>query len=475
MEYEVVIGLEVHAELSTDSKIFCSCTTEFGGDPNTHCCPVCLGLPGVLPVINEKVIELAVKAALALNCEIAEYSKFDRKNYFYPDLPKAYQISQYDLPLAQNGYIEIEVDGKKKKIGITRVHIEEDAGKLVHAELGGYSLVDYNRTGVPLIEIVSEPDIRSPEEARNYLDKLKSILQYSEVSDCKMQEGSLRCDANISLRPKGSKEFGVKTELKNMNSFRAVQKALEAEVKRQKKILERGERVVQETLRWDEARGVTVPMRSKEEAHDYRYFPEPDLPPVVISKEYVERIKSTLPEMPQERKERYMKDYNLPEYDAGVLTDSKAIADFFEACVEKYHDPKTVSNWVMGELLAALKTKDAEIDDIPLTPSHLVEMLELMDKGTISGKIAKTVFKEMIETGKRPEQVVKEKGLVQITDEGKISEIIEKVIKENPKSVEDFKNGKEKAIGFLVGQVMRATKGKANPQIVNKLLREKLQ
>lgn len=475
MEYEVVIGLEVHAELSTDSKIFCSCTTEFGGDPNTHCCPVCLGLPGVLPVINEKVIELAVKAALALNCKIAEYSKFDRKNYFYPDLPKAYQISQYDLPLAQNGYIEIEVDGKKKKIGITRVHIEEDAGKLVHAELGGYSLVDYNRTGVPLIEIVSEPDIRSPEEARNYLDKLKSILQYSEVSDCKMQEGSLRCDANISLRPKGSKEFGVKTELKNMNSFRAVQKALEAEVKRQKKILERGERVVQETLRWDEARGITVPMRSKEEAHDYRYFPEPDLPPVVISREYVERIKSTLPEMSQERKERYMRDYNLPEYDAGVLTDSKAIADFFEACVEKYHDPKTISNWVMGELLAALKTMDAEIDDIPLTPSHLVEMLELMDKGTISGKIAKTVFKEMIETGKKPEQIVKERGLVQITDEGKISEIVEKVIKENPKSVEDFKNGKEKAIGFLVGQVMKATKGKANPQIVNKLLREKLQ
>lgn len=474
MEYEVVIGLEVHAELLTDSKIFCSCTTEFGGAPNTHCCPVCLGLPGVLPVANKKAVELAVKAALALNCEIAGYSKFDRKNYFYPDLPKAYQISQYDLPLAVNGYVDIETEEGVKRIGIKRVHMEEDAGKLVHGEAGDYSLVDYNRTGVPLIEIVSEPDIRSSEEARLYLNKLKSILQYTEVSDCKMQEGSLRCDANISLRPKGSGEFGTKTELKNMNSFKAVQKALDYEIERQRKVLERGESVIQETRRWDESRGITVSMRSKEEAHDYRYFPEPDLPPVVIDREFVERIRASIPELSHERKRRYIDEYGLPEYDAGVLTDSKKLSDFFEECVRKYPNAKVVSNWIMGELLGALNAEDKEIEDTPLTPDHLVEMFTLMDKGTISGKIAKTVFKEMFETGKKPAKIVEEKGLVQISDEGELEKIIDKVIQENPQSVEDYRNGKEKALGFLVGQVMKHTKGKANPQLVNKLLKGKL-
>lgn len=474
MEYEVVIGLEVHAELLTDSKIFCSCTTEFGGAPNTHCCPVCLGLPGVLPVANKKAVELAVKAALALNCEIAGYSKFDRKNYFYPDLPKAYQISQYDLPLAVNGYVDIETEEGVKRIGIKRVHMEEDAGKLVHSEAGDYSLVDYNRTGVPLIEIVSEPDIRSSEEARLYLNKLKSILQYTEVSDCKMQEGSLRCDANISLRPKGSGEFGTKTELKNMNSFKAVQKALDYEIERQRKVLERGESVIQETRRWDESRGITVSMRSKEEAHDYRYFPEPDLPPVVIDREFVERIRASIPELSHERKRRYINEYGLPEYDAGVLTDSKKLSDFFEECVRKYPNAKVVSNWIMGELLGALNAEDKEIEDTPLTPDHLVEMFTLMDKGTISGKIAKTVFKEMFETGKKPAKIVEEKGLVQISDEGELEKIIDKVIQENPQSVEDYRNGKEKALGFLVGQVMKHTKGKANPQLVNKLLKGKL-
>lgn len=475
MDYEVIIGLEVHAELLTDSKIFCSCTTEFGGDPNTHCCPVCLGLPGVLPVTNEKAIELGVKAALALNCEISPYSKFDRKNYFYPDLPKAYQISQYDLPLARNGYLEIEVDGKTKRIGITRVHLEEDAGKLVHSETGNYSLVDYNRTGVPLIEIVTEPDLRSPAEAKIFLEKLKSILQYAEVSDCKMQEGSLRCDANVSIRPVGSKEFGTKTELKNMNSFKAVQKGLEYEVKRQKKLLERGEKIIQETRRWDENSNKTYAMRSKEEAHDYRYFPEPDLPPIVLEKDYIEKIRKTLPEMPHARKKRYIEEYGLPEYDAGVITSSKALADFFEECVREYDEAKTVSNWVMGELLGTLNAMDKEIDEIPLTPKHLADMLKLMDKGTISGKIAKKVFKEMIETGKTPDEIVEEKGLKQIADEGELSKIVDKVMADNPKSVEDYRAGKKKAIGYLVGQVMKETRGKANPQLVNKLLQEKLE
>lgn len=472
--YETVIGLEVHVELATESKIFCSCPTEFGKEPNTHVCPVCLGFPGSLPVLNKKAVEYAIRAALALNCEIPTFAKFDRKNYFYPDLPKAYQISQYDLPLAVNGYLEIEVNGSKKRIGITRVHLEEDAGKLVHADFGDYSLTDYNRTGVPLIEIVSEPDIRSAEEAKAYLEKLKSIIQYTGVSDVKMEEGSLRCDANVSIMPAGSKEFGTRTEIKNMNSFKAVQRGIEYEVSRQADVLESGGKVVQETRRWDENKGVTYSMRSKEEAHDYRYFPDPDLVPVIVEPAWVDDIRQSLPEMPDARRRRYVSGMGLPEYDAGVITASKATADFFEAAVNQYHDAKAVSNWVMGEITKHLNAEGIEIRETKLTPAHLVELLKLQDDGTISGKIAKTVFEEMFATGKMPSQIVKEQGLVQISDEGAIAAIVDQVIAENPKVVEDFRNGKEQAIGFLVGQVMKLSKGKANPGLANKLLREKL-
>ncbi|WP_422444418.1 Asp-tRNA(Asn)/Glu-tRNA(Gln) amidotransferase subunit GatB [Thermoanaerobacterium sp. DL9XJH110] len=475
MNYETVIGLEVHVELFTKSKIFCGCTTEFGGDPNTHCCPVCLGMPGVLPVTNKKAVEYAIKAALALNCEIAGYSKFDRKNYFYPDLPKAYQISQYDLPLAKNGYIEIEVGGTTRRIGITRVHLEEDAGKLIHEEGKGYSLVDLNRTGVPLIEIVSEPDIRSPEEAWLYLNKLKAILQYIEVSDCKMEEGSLRCDTNISIRPAGSEKFGTKVEIKNLGSFKAVRRSLEYEEKRQREILEEGGVIVQETRRWDEARGITTSMRSKEEAHDYRYFPDPDLVPMVIDREWIEELKAELPELPDARKKRYMEDYGLPAYDAGVITSSKALSDFYERCISHYHDPKTVSNWVMVELMGILNETGKDVEDIKIKPEQLAGMLSMIDKGTISGKIAKEVFREMFETGKNPEAIVKEKGLVQISDQSELEKIARKVIDENPKSVQDYKNGKEKALGFLVGQIMKETRGKANPQMVNNILKRMLE
>ncbi|MGE5507479.1 MAG: Asp-tRNA(Asn)/Glu-tRNA(Gln) amidotransferase subunit GatB [Chitinophagales bacterium] len=476
--YETVIGLEVHAELLTESKLFCSCSTKFGAEPNTHCCPVCLGLPGVLPVLNEKALAYAAKAALALNCEVAEYSKFDRKNYFYPDLPKAYQISQYDLPLALRGWLEVKVNGEPRRIGITRVHLEEEAGKSVHSGesiIGSeFSLEDYNRTGIPLIEIVSEPDMRSPAEAREYLERLKAILQYTGVSDCKMEEGSLRCDANVSLRPVGQKEFGVKVEIKNMNSFRAVQRALEYEVVRQAELLDAGQPIVQETRAWDEGRGITVSMRGKEEAHDYRYFPEPDLPPMVLKRPWVERLRSELPELPLARAERFVREYGLPEYDADLITSSRRLADWYEAAVKEYHDPKTVANWVMGELLRLLKAEGKEIEEQPLTPAHLVEMLKLIDAGTISGKIAKSVFEEMFQTGKRADQIVKEKGLVQISDEGELVRIIEALLEANPKSVADFKAGKEAALGFLVGQVMKETKGRANPGLVNKLLRERL-
>lgn len=478
MSYEIVIGLEVHVELSTESKIFCTCTTEFGGDPNTHTCPICLGMPGVLPVLNKKVLEYATKAGVALKCEIAEFSKFDRKNYFYPDLPKAYQISQYDLPLASQGHIDIKVGEEVKRIGITRIHMEEDAGKLLHGEgaldFADYSLVDLNRTGVPLIEIVSEPDIRSPEEARLYLEKLKSILQYIEVSDCKMQEGSLRCDGNISVRPVGQKEFGTKTELKNMNSFKALEKALEYEAKRQIELLEDGGKVVQETRRWDEARGVTVAMRSKEEAHDYRYFPDPDLVPMVIDREWVEEIRQGLPELPEAKKERFISEYGLPEYDADILTSSRRLADFYEETVKGFNNPKIVSNWVMGELLRILKEEGKELEEISLTPADLVEMLQLMEKGTISGKIAKTVFEDMFHTGKKAAKIVEEKGLTQISDEGELIAIVEEVLAKNQKSVEDYKNGKEKALGAIVGQIMKATKGRANPEMVNKLIKERI-
>ncbi len=472
--YETVIGLEVHVELSTKSKIFCGCSTEFGAPPNTHTCPVCLGHPGVLPVLNRQAVEYAMKAAMALNCDIATHSQFDRKNYFYPDNPKAYQISQSDQPIGENGWIEIEVDGEKKRIGITRVHLEEDAGKLMHAEGGSASLVDLNRAGLPLIEIVSEPDMRSPAEARAYLEKLKAIIQYTGVSDVKMEEGSLRCDANISLRKRGDTTFGAKTEIKNMNSFRAVQRGLEFEEKRQARVLDQGGTLVQETRRYNEADGTTISMRSKEEAHDYRYFPEPDLVRLTIDDAWKEQVKASIPELPDSRQKRYVEQYGLPRYDAGVITASKSLADFFEDCLEHTENVKAVANWIMGDLSAHLNANDLDVTDVPLTPEGLGKMIALIDNGTISSKIAKKVFKDMLENGGDPEQIVKEKGLVQISDEGKLREIVADVIANNPKSVEDFKNGKDRAIGFLVGQVMKTTKGQANPQMVNELIREKL-
>lgn len=477
MDYEIVIGLEVHSELKTQSKIFCGCSTAFGADQNTNVCPVCLGLPGVLPVINEKVVEFAIKAGLALNCEILPFSKFDRKNYYYPDLPKNFQTSQYDLPIAVNGYLDIEVNGEQKRIGITRVHMEEDAGKLVHAgsiATSDYSLVDYNRTGVPLIEIVSEPDMRSPEEAKAYLEKLKAILQYIDVSDCKMEEGSLRCDANISLRPHGAEKLGTKTEIKNLNSFKSVQKGLEYEAARHEEVLDDGGKIIQETRSWDDAKGVTVSLRSKEQAHDYRYFPEPDLVPIIVDPATVEEIRNNLPELPDARKTRLTNDYGLSSYDAEVITASRAMADYFDETVRLKVDAKTAANWVMGELLKHLNNANMEIEDCPVTPQKLAGLIALIDKGTISNKIAKTVFEEIWSTDKDAEVIVKEKGMVQISDAGEITGIIDKVIADNPQSVADFKAGKEKAIGFLVGQIMKQTKGRANPEMVNKLLRERL-
>lgn len=477
-KYEAVIGLEVHSELKTNTKIFCSCPTEFGGEPNTHVCPVCLGLPGVLPVMNKKVLEYAVRAGVALNCEIAKFSKFDRKNYFYPDLPKAYQVSQYDLPICEKGHLEIEVNGEKKTIGITRVHMEEDAGKLLHGgatiSTSNYSLADYNRTGVPLIEIVSEPDMSTPEEARVYMEKLKAILEYVDVSDVRMEQGSLRCDANISVRPVGTKELGTRTEIKNMNSFKALQKAISYEIERQIDVIEDGGRIVQETRTWDEEKGVTLSMRSKEEAHDYRYFPEPDLVPIVIDPEWVQEIKENLPELPDERKVRLVNDMGLPAYDADIITSSRKLADYFDQVTKEYNEPKIVSNWIMGELLRLLNSNNMDMDDNKIKASDFVDLLKHQSEGTISGKIAKTVFEEMFNTGKTPGDIIKEKGLVQISDEGALEAIIVKVIENNPKSVEDYNAGKEKAIGFMVGQVMRETKGKANPGVVNKLLIEKL-
>jgi len=474
MEYEVVIGMEVHAELSTKSKIYCSCTTEFGGDPNTHCCPICTGMPGVLPVLNKSVVEYAVRAGLATNCKISSFSKQDRKNYFYPDLPKAYQISQLYNPLCTDGYVEIEVEGKKKRINIREIHIEEDAGKLVHDEWGTETLVDYNRCGVPLIEIVSQPDMRSAEEARLYLENLKAILEYAGVSDCKMQEGSLRADINLSVRPKGQKEFGTRTEMKNINSFKAIVRAIEYESRRQIEELESGGKVEQETRRWDDNKGISYAMRNKEEAHDYRYFPDPDLVPIVVDEKWVEEIRASLPEMPESRKERYITQYGLPEYDAGILTSSIKLANFFESALEKTSNAKAVSNWIMGDLMRILKDKEMEADEIPFPAEYLAELVNLIDEGTISGTIAKKVFAKMFDTGKAPGTIVKEEGLEVVSDEGAIVEAVKKVIVANPQSVADYKGGKEKAIGFLVGQVMRETKGKANPQIVNKVLREEL-
>ncbi|KOP66525.1 glutamyl-tRNA amidotransferase [Bacillus sp. FJAT-18019] len=473
-KYETVIGLEVHVELHTNSKIFCGCSTAFGAPPNTHTCPICLGHPGVLPVLNRQAVEYAMKAAMALNCTIGDVSKFDRKNYFYPDSPKAYQISQYDQPIGEHGWIDIEVDGKTKRIGITRLHLEEDAGKLTHVDGGYASLVDFNRVGTPLVEIVSEPEISSPEEAKAYLEKIRAIMQYCDVSDVKMEEGSLRCDANISLRPWGQEELGTKAELKNMNSFRGVQRGLEYEQFRQAEILDEGGVIVQETRRWDEAQAKTLSMRGKEQAHDYRYFPDPDLVSVHISEEWKEAIRATIPELPDARKVRYSSEYGLPDYDAAVITSSKLLADFFEDSLNYTNDAKSVSNWIMGDLLGYLNSNNLELSEVKITGQGLGEMIGLIEKGTISSKIAKTVFKEMLESGKLPAQIVEEKGLVQISDEGAIKSIVEQVVANNPQSVEDYKAGKQKAIGFLVGQVMKESKGKANPALANKLLVEVL-
>ncbi|KMY48400.1 Asp-tRNA(Asn)/Glu-tRNA(Gln) amidotransferase subunit GatB [Peribacillus loiseleuriae] len=469
MNYETVIGLEVHVELKTDSKIFSASPNHFGAAPNTNTTVIDLGYPGTLPVVNKQAVDFAMKAAIALNCKVPEITKFDRKNYFYPDNPKAYQISQFDQPIGEHGWIEIEVGGKKKKIGITRIHMEEDAGKLTHTN-DGYSLCDYNRQGTPLVEIVSEPDITSPEEAYAYLEKIKSIIQYTGVSDCKMEEGSLRCDANISLRPVGQKEFGTKTELKNLNSFNFVRKGLEYEEIRQAEVLNAGGIIEQETRRFDESTGKTLLMRVKEGSDDYRYFPEPDLLTIHIDEEWKARIAAEIPELPDARKKRYVEELGLPEYDAAVLTVTKESADFFEATVEQGADPKQASNWIMGELSAYLNAEGKELHDIELTPQTLAGMIKLIEDGTISSKIAKTVFKELVENGGNAEAIVKEKGLVQISDEGALTKIVNEALDNNPQSIEDFKAGKQKATGFLVGQIMKATKGQANPQLVNKIL-----
>ncbi len=477
-KYETVIGLEIHAELSTNSKLFCNCEVKFGSAANTQTCPICLGMPGVLPVMNQRAVEFSIRAALGLNCKIASYSKFDRKNYFYPDLPKGYQISQYDLPLAYDGYVDYELEGETKRVCINRIHLEEDAGKLVHADVTGnpnQSYVDFNRSCVPLLEIVSEPDLRSPEEAIAYWRAVKEILEYVEVSDCNMEEGSFRCDANISLRPVGSKELGTRTELKNKNSFQHVLTALEYEEKRQARILDQGDEVVQETVLFDISTGRTAPMRSKEEAHDYRYFPEPDLVPFEVDAAEVERIRAALPELPAERRQRFVSEYGIPTYDAEFLTATRQLADFFDETAGLSSDPKASSNWIMGDLSSLLNNAGIEIQDAKVTPNHLSELIQLIKDQTISGKIAKSVLPDVFETGKTPKQIVEEKGLSQISDASAIESIVDQAIEDNPGPAQDYRDGKQKAIGFLVGQVMKATRGKANPQMVNQLLRQKLE
>ena len=474
-DYEIVMGLEVHAELSTKTKIFCSCPTEFGGEPNTHCCPICMAMPGTLPVLNEKVVEYAVKAGLATNCEISRDSKNDRKNYFYPDLPKAYQISQFDKPLCEHGYVEIEDDeGNKKKIGLTRIHIEEDAGKLNHNEFGQGSLVDLNRAGVPLIEIVSEPDLRSSKEAEQYLRKIKSILEYIEVSDCKMQEGSLRADVNVSVRKKGTTEFGTRTEMKNMNSFRSIVRAIEYEAARQIDLIEEGGKVEQTTLRWDDVSGKTFQMRDKEDAQDYRYFPDPDLVAIRLSEEYIENVKNSLPELPESRRSRYMGEFGLSEKDANLLTASKYLSDLFEGAQSKCGNAKAVANWILSDISRIMNEKEMEPDQIPFGSAELAKVVELKEKGTISSAIAKKVITELFENPRDPEEIIKENGWIQISDEGAIREVVLKIIAANPQSVADYKGGKDKAIGFLVGQAMKETKGKANPGMLNKMFLEEL-
>jgi aspartyl-tRNA(Asn)/glutamyl-tRNA(Gln) amidotransferase subunit B len=477
MDYETVIGLEIHVQLLTQSKMFCGCSTRFGAPPNSQTCPVCLGLPGSLPVINRRAVELGLRAALVLNCTVHRTSQFHRKNYYYPDLPKNYQISQYQYlehpPLATDGFLEIEVDGVRRRVGIRRVHLEEDTGKLVHPEGGAVSWVDYNRSGVPLMEIVTYPDLRSPLEARAFLLKLRQVLQWAEVSTGRMEEGTLRCDANVSLRRPGE-PLGTRTEVKNMNSIRSVERALAYEVARQRQVLERGEAVVQETRHWDERRGVTFASRSKEEAEDYRYFPEPDLVPVEVTPQWLEDVRGSLPELPDARRDRIMAQYGLGRYDAELLVQTRATADFFEAAAAVHPSPKAIANWILGEVSAYLNEHNLEIDQIPTTPAHLAELVRLVEDGTISGRIAKDVIVEMLQTGQAPGAIVERRGLVQIADEAALREAVEAVIQDNPDPVADVRSGKEKAIAFLVGQVMRRTGGRANPALVQKLLRERL-
>lgn len=481
MKYEAVIGLEVHAQMLTETKIFCRCSTKFGSEPNTQTCPVCIGMPGVLPVLNKKALEFTIKTGLAMNCAISSYSRFARKNYFYPDLPKGYQISQYELPICEKGHVEIVVDGVIKKIGITRIHMEEDAGKNIHESAlpkaggGNYSFVDLNRAGVPLMEIVSEPDITRPGEAVEYMKKLRAILRYLGVCDGNMEQGSLRCDANVSVRPVGQEGFGVKAEIKNLNSFKFVEKALEYEIERQIKILKEGGKIIQETRLWNAERGMTESMRTKEEAHDYRYFPEPDLVPIMTDRQWIDEIKKSLPELPDAKRERFVSEHRLPEYDADLMTSEKSLADWFEEAVRLGGQPKAVSNWIMSDLMRLLNTENKSIEESPIKPKQLVDMLRLIENATISGKIAKTVFEEMYKTGRDAESIVKEKGLVQISDAGEIEKIVDDVIVKNPKEVARYRSGEEKLLGFFVGHVMKLTKGKANPQLVNELLKKKLQ
>ncbi len=478
MTYEVVIGLEVHAQLLTESKMFCGCGTRFGLPPNTQTCPVCLGMPGTLPVINRKAVEMAIRTGLALHCTIRTNNRFARKNYFYPDLPKGYQISQYEAPICENGFIEIAVGGGTKRVRIRRAHLEEDAGKSIHEGLAGgsrgASLVDLNRAGTPLLEIVTEPDMRSPDEVVAYLKALRDILVYLEVCDGNMEQGSLRCEPNLSLRPAGQQRLGTKVELKNINSFRFVKDALEYEIKRQTKVLNEGGKIDQETRLWDAEKGETVTMRSKEEAHDYRYFPDPDLVPLNISQEWIEELRATLPELPAGRRQRFIEEYGLPEYDASVLTSSKPLADYFEACVKLYNQPKTVSNWVMGELLRELNNSGTPVTASPVSPERLVSLLQLVDKGTISLKAAREIFPELYASQKTAEQIVKEKGLEQVSDEATLENVVDEVLARSQAQVAQYRSGKEAVFGFFVGQVMKATGGKANPGKVNELLKRKL-
>lgn len=473
MEWEIVMGLEVHTELATKTKIFCGCSTEFGGEPNTHVCEICSGMPGTLPLLNKRVVEFAIRTGVATNCTITQNNKFDRKNYFYPDLPKAYQISQLYLPICRNGYIEVNTkDGEKKKIGIHEIHMEEDAGKLIHDEFEDCTLVDYNRCGVPLLEIVSEPDFRSAEEVIDYLSKLRAILQYTGVSDCKMQEGSLRADVNLSVRPKGQAEFGTRTEMKNLNSFHAIERAIAYEAQRQIELIEDGEKVVQETRRWDDNKGYSYAMRSKEDAQDYKYFPEPDLPPIEISDEQIEEIKSTMPELPEEKKERYLNELGLPEYDTGIITGDIALVKFFESTLEKCDSPKDVANWIMGEVMKLLNDSATLTENNPLKPEALAAVINMVKSNKINRGTGKKVLEKVFTDGVDPEKYVEENNLAQVTDLSALRPIIEQVIAENEKSVSEYKAGKTQAMGYIIGQAMRALKGKAPAQEVQKILKE---